>query len=103
MFPEAPGLGVTLNRDELERLKSLKLPEQKRWILKSQFKNGTRMYNIADPENSLFMVRPDRSRLIPMRYTSPISTTYWDDDGTSEYKEMFGRIEREGVVLARSV
>ena len=39
--PESPGLGVTLNRDELERLKSLKLPEQKRWILKSQFRNGT--------------------------------------------------------------
>lgn len=97
--PESPGLGVTLNRDELERLKALKLPEQKPWILKSQFRNGTRMYNIADPRNSIFMVRPDRSRLIPMRYTSPISTTYWDDDGTSEYRTTFERIEREGVVL----
>ena len=99
--PESPGLGVTLNRNELERLKSLNLPEQKRWILKSQFKNGTSMYNIADPKNSIFMVRPDRSRLIPMRYTAPISTTYWDDDGTSEYRATFERIEREGVVLER--
>ncbi len=82
--PESSGLGVTLNREELERLKSLELPEQQRWIIKSQFKNGTSMYNIADPKNSLFMVRPDRSRLIPMRYISPISTTYWDDDGSSE-------------------
>ena len=94
---------MTLNRDELERLKSLKLPEQKRWILKSQFRNGTRMSNIADPKNSLFMVRPDRSRLIPMRYTAPISTTYWDDDGSSEYREIFERIEREGVVLEKCV
>ena len=101
--PESPGLGVTLNREELERLKTLKLPEQKPWIIKSWFKNGTSMYNIADPKNSLFMVRPDRSRLIPMHYTAPISTTYWDDDGTSEYKEMFERIEWEGVVLERSV
>ena len=61
------------------------------------------MYNIADPKNSLFMVRPDRSRLIPMGYTAPISTTYWDDDGSAEYQETFARIEREGVVLERNV
>ncbi|MBI1930025.1 hypothetical protein HYR99_37960 [Candidatus Poribacteria bacterium] len=99
--PEGPGLGVTLNRDALERLKILNLPEQKPWIIKSQFKNGTKMYNIANPKNSLFMVRPDRSRLIPMRYTAPISTTYWDDDGTPAYRTMFERIKREGVVLER--
>ena len=38
-----------------------------------------------------------------MRYTSPISTTYWDDDGTSEYRTTFERIEREGVVLESGV
>ena len=96
---ESPGLGLTLNREELERLKQLKLPDQEKWIIKSQFKNGTRMNNIADPNDSLFMVRPDRKRLIPMSYDAPISTEYWDDDGTSVYKKMFQRIEQEGVVL----
>lgn len=99
--PEKPGLGLTLDRDALERLENLKLPEQERWIIKSQFKNGTKMYNIADPKNSIFMVRPDRSRLIPMSYDAPISTEYWDNDGTSAYQEMFARIEREGIVLER--
>ena len=99
--PEKPGLGLTLDRDALERLKNLKLPEQEKWIIKSQFKNGTKMYNIADPKNSIFMVRPDRSRLIPMSYDSPISTEYWDNDGTSAYREMCARIEREGIVLER--
>ena len=99
--PEKPGLGLTLDRDALERLENLKLPEQEEWIIKSQFKNGTKMYNIADPKNSIFMVRPDRSRLIPMSYDSPISTEYWDNDGTSAYQEMFARIEREGIVLER--
>ena len=99
--PEKPGLGLTLDRDELERLENLKLPEQERWIIKSQFKNGTKMYNIADPKNSIFMVRPDRNRLIPMSYDSPISTEYWDNDGTPAYQEMFARIEREGIVLER--
>ena len=99
--PEKPGLGLTLDRDALERLENLKLPEQEKWIIKSQFKNGTKMYNIADPKNSIFMVRPDRSRLIPMSYDSPISTEYWDNDGTSAYQEMFAQIEREGIVLER--
>ena len=99
--PEKPGLGLTLDRDALERLENLKLPEQEKWIIKSQFKNGTKMYNIADPKNSIFMVRPDRSRLIPMSYDSPISTEYWDNDGTTAYREMCARIEREGIVLER--
>ena len=97
--PESPGLGLTLNREELERLKKLRLPDQEKWIIKSQFKNGTCMYNIADPDNSIFMVRPDRQRLIPMGYDTPISTEYWDDDGTLAYKKMFQRIEQEGIVL----
>ena len=47
------------------------------------------------------MVRPDRKRLIPMSYDAPISTEYWDNDGTPEYIEMLARLEREGVVLER--
>ena len=99
--PEKPGLGVTLDRDELERLEKLELPDQPKWIIKSTFKNGTRMYNIADTEDSIFMVRPDRRRLIPMSYDAPISTEYWDDDGSSEYQKMFKKIEREGMVLEK--
>ena len=100
--PEKPGLGLTLDRDELERLKNFELPAQEKWILKSRFKNGTRMYNIADPDESIFMVRPDRRRgLIPMSYAAPIETEYWDDDGSEEYRAMFSRIEREGIVLER--
>ncbi|MCY3763649.1 MAG: hypothetical protein OXH50_20590, partial [Gemmatimonadetes bacterium] len=96
---ESPGLGVSLDREELERLKGLSLPRQERWIINSRFANGARMYNLADPDNSLFMVRPDRSRIIPMSYDSPISTTYWDDDGSPEYRAMFARLEREQMVL----
>ena len=32
-------------------------------------------------------------------YVAPITTEYWDDDGSAEYRAMFGRIEREGIVL----
>ena len=99
--PEGPGLGVSLDPEELERLKRLELPRPGRWILKSRFDNGARMFNIADPDNSIFMVRPDRSRLIPMSYDSPITTEYWDDDSSPEYRAMFERVEREGMVLEK--
>lgn len=99
--PDGPGLGVTLDRDALQRAAALKLPEQSKWIIRSRFKNGARMFHMADPKDSLFMVRPDFRRLIPMSYASPISTEYWDDDGTPEYKQMAARIEREGMVLER--
>lgn len=99
--PEGPGLGVTLDREELERLKKLRLPEQPRWIIKTSFRNGTMMYNIADTKQSIFMVRPDVRRLIPVSYVSPASTEYWDDDGSPAYRTMLQRIEREGVVLEK--
>ena len=99
--PEGPGLGVTLDQAELERLKELELPAQAKWIIKTRFANGTRMYIIADPKQSIFMVRPDTRRLIPMSYRSPLTTEYWDDDGSSVYREMFARIKKEGVVVLR--
>ena len=100
--PEKPGLGLTLDRDELERLENLELPEPERWIIKSRFKNGTRMYNLADQKESIFTVRPDCRKLIPMSYDAPISSAWWDDDGTPEFAGMVERLEREGMVLERA-
>lgn len=98
--PEKPGLGVTLDRAELERLKAIEMPKSSSWILKSQYANGAKMYNIHSTSNSLFMVVPVRDRTLPpMSYNAPISTEYWDDDGSTEYREMVARLEQEGVVL----
>ena len=99
--PERPGLGLTLDRTELNRIKKLRPPQQAKWIIKTRFANGTRMFNIHDPKKSLFLVRPDRWRLLPMSYDSPLTTEYWDDDGSVEYRKMFNRIHQEGVVLLR--
>ena len=98
---QRPGLGLTLDRDALARLEQLQLPRQERWILRSRFANGTRMYNLADPEESIFLVRPDHRRELPMSYAAPITTEYWDDDDSPEYRAMLARLEAEGVVLER--
>jgi L-alanine-DL-glutamate epimerase-like enolase superfamily enzyme len=98
---ERPGLGVSLDREALERLTKLELPAACKWILRSRFANGTRMYNLADPDESIFLVRPDVRRQLPMSYDAPITTEYWDDDGTAEYAAMAARLEAEGVVLER--
>ena len=99
--PEKPGLGLTLDREELERLEKRELPPPKPWIIKSQFENRARMYNVYEAGKTRhFMVRPDWTRGgVPMSYAAPISTEYWDDDGTPEFAEMLARLEREGTVL----
>ena len=99
--PDKPGLGVSLDGEQLERLKAQKLPTQAKWIIKTTYKNGTRMFNIADPAESIFMVRPDRRKLLPFSYDAPVSTEWWDDDGSKMYKEMFSKIQKHGVVLEK--
>ena len=88
--------------EQLQRLKELKLPEKGKWIIKTTYKNGTTMYNLADPKQSIFMVRPDVRREIPLSYAAPLSTKWWDEDGSAEYRRMFERLGREGVVLERA-
>jgi L-alanine-DL-glutamate epimerase-like enolase superfamily enzyme len=99
--PEVPGLGVTLDRAELERLKALSLPAQPPWILRTRYRSGACMYHIADPRNPLFMVRPDRSRIMPYSYAAPLATEYLDDDGSDTWRAMFARLQTEGAVLER--
>ena len=100
--PETPGLGVTLDRDALERLKALELPPQRRWIIRSRYANGTRMYCPYEPGTAgHFLVRPDWKRgLLPFSYCAPVTTDYWDeDDDDPEFTQMYTRLEREGMVL----
>lgn len=100
--PETPGLGVTLDHAQLDRLKRNQPAPQGPFILKTRFKNGTMMFNMGNPADAHFMVLPDGRRLIPMSFDAPLSTEYWDDDGTAEYKAMFARIKSEGMVLERT-
>jgi hypothetical protein len=57
------------------------------------------MYNIGNPQRSLFMVRPDNRCLETLSYDAPRTTDYWDPDGTPAFREMFQRLEKEGMVL----
>ena len=97
--PDRPGLGVTLDREALERLASQSLPPRQPWIVKTTYDSGARMYHRHDPADSIFLVRPDRRREFTPSWVAPISTEYWDDDGSPAFREMMGRLETEGMVL----
>ena len=101
---EKPGLGLTLDRDELERLENLELPGPEPWIVKSTFANGTRMYmRYHWSESRHALIRPDWTKgLVPMSYAAPISTEWWDDDGTPEFEQMMARLGEEKLVLERT-
>ena len=90
-----------IDPEKLERLEKQKLPKQAKWIIRTTYKNGTRMVNIADPAESIFMVRPDRRKLLPFSYDAPLSSEWWDDDGSKAYQAMFSRIQKQGVVLEK--
>ena len=99
---EKPGLGITINREALEELKNNKPPPQPPFILKTRFENGAVMYKIlSPPETRHYMVLPDRWKLIPTSFDSPITSEYWDDDGSPEYKAMFKRLETEELVIEK--
>ncbi|MDA0660764.1 MAG: mandelate racemase/muconate lactonizing enzyme family protein [Planctomycetota bacterium] len=100
--PETPGLGVTLDREELERLKDLKLPATPDWIIKSKYPDGTTMYNLATTSAPLFMVRPDSRKFVTMGYDSPITTEWWDPDGTPAFNMMMKRLREEGMILEKN-
>ena len=100
-LPDDAAATAGLSQEQLERLKKQKLPTQAKWIINTTYKNGTRMFNIADPAESIFMVRPDRRKLLPLSYDAPLSTEWWDDDGSQTYREMFARIQKRGVVLEK--
>ena len=97
---ETPGLGVELDMEELERLKKVEPKPGPRFIIKTRYENGAALFTSPDPHNPHFMVRPDWSRtLMPLSFAAPLSSEYWDDDGSAEFGEMIGRIETEGAVL----
>ena len=98
-IPEEPGLGVELDREELERLKALRLPDQPRWIIRSRFVNGTRLFDKPHGKRH-YMNRPDWTRGgLPLSYDGEISTRYWDDDGSDEFAKMWRRLDVEHPVV----
>ena len=98
--PEGPGLGIELDRAAVERLKAIEPPAKPRFIIVCTYTDGTTLYTSPDPTNPHFMVRPDWSRtLMPVSFTSPFTTRYWDDDDSDNFNTMMARIERDGAVL----
>ena len=97
---ELPGLGVELDMAQVQRLQQVEPRAKPRFILVSKFDNGATLYSSPDPQNPHFMVRPDYSRrLMPLSFVSPLTTAYWDDDGSREFAQLMTRIEADGGVL----
>ena len=97
---EKPGLGVELDMEQVDRLKGLEFIPKAKFVIKTRFENGTVMHSRPDPENPHFMVRPDWSRrMMPVSFAAPLSSEYWDDDGSLEWKTMWDSIEPGGAVL----
>ncbi len=97
--PDEPGLGVTLDRDELERLKGLPMPTCDPFIVQCRYPDGRTLSFIHDPEEQRnFLCMPDLAVMPQRGYADQVETSYMDDDGTEEYRAMFHRC-KDGPVF----
>ena len=92
--PEAPGLGVELDEVKMAELEKIESPTRQRFLLDTRYVNGSLLRTRPDSDNPHFMVRPDWSReLPPSSFAAPLSTRYWDDDGSEDFATAYGQIE----------
>ena len=96
--PEHPGLGVTLDRDELARLEALPMPVCSPFVVRSRYADGRTLHFIHDTEKAQdFLCVPNLSIMPQCGYADPVETDYWDNNGSEEFGSMFARCQ-EGPV-----
>lgn len=117
--PTAPGLGVTVDRTKLERIKSRPKPKQTRFLVRVRYRGGPSIFFRFDPDSQNAEGRnanirflnppafgrrdsgfgPDVPGPVP-GYGNQVVSDFWDEVGTSEFEAMWKRTE-SGPVWTR--
>ena len=87
--PEGPGLGVTLDREALDRWKQAKTDPYPRALVRVQYEGIPAFYREGADR------QPGRQRC-PRRVrgrvrSSPVDMDYWDDDGSQDFADLWDR------------
>jgi L-alanine-DL-glutamate epimerase-like enolase superfamily enzyme len=91
--PEGPGLGVTLDRDALERWSAVRPDPYPRALVRVQYRGMPAIYSrlpvksLKDREGS----DPSIMGAYGGGYNQPVDLDYWDDDGSTEFSTMWER------------
>ena len=98
--PDAPGLGVDLDRDAVERFKSAtpeRRPDPPRMV-ETRWPDGRRMYFASDGRVN-FVLRPGIQGKIPF-YERGVTTNLFPDDGSARWRELHEKA-RKGPVMVK--
>ena len=90
---DGPGLGVTLNRDALERWEKAKPDPNPRSLVRVKYRDMPLIFTRVGITNL-----EDRSASSPSfmdayggGYDQPVDMDYWDDDGSKEFADLWDR------------
>jgi hypothetical protein len=102
--PKGPGLGVTLDREKLERYKKAPRPEQKRFLVRIQYANGRTIYVRHDPDKpraiDSLMYHGDEHLPGPAPgYGNALVTDFWDGDGSANFERLWKQAESGPVIV----
>lgn len=96
---DTPGLGVSVNRETLERLKARRRNPRHDalYLIKSTYENGVVMYNAQqhDVTSSTWMVYGPYDT--PIGFAEAKTTEYLDDDGSPEWAAIAKELRTLGV------
>ena len=92
--PKGPGLGVTLDREKLEKYKRGPAPAPIRLLARVKYENGLTIFYRHNPEESgaLLNLRSLARVGVPgpvPGYRNHVLTEFWETDGTAEFKKIW--------------
>ena len=94
--PEEPGLGVTLNREALERLKSTEPPPIPRALIRVSVENGPTAYGRA-PMRGSSSLDPTVVPGVGDGYDRLVDQDFWLDDGSEDFNRLWNETADRAV------
>lgn len=88
--PKGPGLGVSLDRDKLEKYKRTPIPAPKQLLVRTEYQNGLTLFFRHNPETpgELLQLRSLTRVDVPgpmPGYRNHVVSNFWEADGSEEF------------------
>ena len=104
--PEGPGLGVTLDRNKLEKCAAQKPYDRGRYLVRVRYADGVIVCTRVDPDlpghsapmRNLEKVHGSNAPWNVSTYTAPVVADFWDDREDSEEFERWWALSESGPV-----
>ena len=88
--PEKPGLGVELDREELERLKAAEPAPMPTALVRVRVERGPTIY-VRPPESGHLGLKASEVAGVGEGYNRPVDHDFWYDDGSERFAGLWAR------------